>query len=259
MAITTEAGYIAAKAGGSYKRFQKTSIANAVAGGIQSMWRSTGPFPAQPAIPGAAALCDRTTPGALELPAVNGANTRYIDAFSLLSTTAGQVRFVDRVIHNGNLNGTVITAQAVNTPALPARAPALACDWFIEVYTDLGATGVNATVALTYTDATTANIVVAVPATARAGRMLPIAPTTGKVIASVQSVTLSATTGAVGAFGITAQQEIGVNATVIAANLGDKDAAMVLPIPADACLALCVDCSTSNTGDLRCGYRIIEG
>jgi hypothetical protein len=259
MAISTEAGYIAAKAGGSYKRFFKSSIANALGATIMSMWRSTGPFPAQPAVPGAAALCDRTTPGALELPAVTGANTRYIDAFNLQLGAAGQLRFVDRVIHNGNLNATVITAQAVNTPALPARAPALGCDWFLECYIDTGATAVNATVALTYTDTTTANIVVAVPATWRAGRMLQIVPTTGKVIASVQSVLLSATTGAAGAFGVTAQQDIGVSAIVVSANLGDKDAAMVLPIPADACLAQVVDCTTTVTGNAVGGYRIIEG
>ncbi len=259
MAITTEAGYIASRAGGRYLGIQKASIANAVANSIHSLWRSTGPRPAQPAIPGAAAVCDNTTPGALELPAVTGGNTRYIEAYNLIGSTPGQVRFVDRLIHNGNLNGTLLTAQAVNTPALPARAVAASVDWCIECYTDLGATGVNATVALTYTDTTTANIVVAIPATWRAGRQLPIPPATGKIIASVQNVTLSATTGAAGAFGITAQQDLGFNATLITANIPDKDAAMVLPIPAASCMSLLVDCSTTNTGDIRGGYRVIEG
>jgi hypothetical protein len=259
MAITTEAGYIAAKASGSFRRFFKLSIANALGATIMSMWRSTGPFPAQPVIPGAAVVCDRTTPGALDLPAVTGANTRYIDAFNVQLGAAGQVRFVDRVIHSGNLNATVITAQAVNTPALPARAAALNCDWFLECYTDSGVTAVSATVAVTYTDATTANLVVAVPATWRAGRLLQIFPTTGKVIASVQNVTLSATTGTAGAFGLTAQQDIGVNAMVPSANFGDKADSMVLPIPADACLTMVVDCTTTVTGNIVGGLRIIEG
>lgn len=259
MAITTEAGYITAKAGGSYRRFYKNSIANATAGTIHNMWRSTGPYPVQPAIPGAVALCDRTTPGALELPAVAGANTRYIDAFNLQLSQAGQVRFVDRVIHSGNLNGTLTTAQTVNTPALPARAPAFGCDWFLECYSDTGATSVNANIAVTYTDATSNTIVVSIPANWRAGRMLQIPPTLPKIIASVQTVTLSLSTGTVGAFGVTCQQDIGVTALVIGANLGDKDASMVLPIPADACLCLVVDCTTTATGNIIGGYRIIEG
>ena len=259
MAITTEAGYITAKAGGRYLSFQKASIANAVAGTIHSLWRSTGPRPAQPAIPGAAAVCDNTTPGALELPAVTGGNTRYIDAYNITGTTPGQARFADRLIHNGNLNGTLATAQAVNTPALPARATAAAVDWSLECYTDLGATGVTATVAVTYTDTTTANLTVAVPSTWRAGRQLPISPAIGRIIASVQQVTLSATTGAAGAFGITAQQDLGIVGTLITANIPDKDASMVLPILATACISMLVDCSTTNTGDIRGGYRVIEG
>jgi hypothetical protein len=259
MAITSEAGYIAAKASGRYVRFQKLSIANAVAGTIHSLWRSAGPYPAQPVIPGAAAVCDNTTPGALDLPAVTGGNTRYIDAYSMINTIAGQVRFVDRLIHGGALNGTLTTLQTVNTPALPARATAAAVDWSLECYTDLGATATTATVAVTYTDTTTANLSVAIPATWRAGRQLPIAPTTGKIIASVQNVTLLASTTAAGAFGVTAQQDIGVNAILISPNIPDKDASMVLPIPAAACLAQVMDTSTTSTGDLRGGYRVIEG
>lgn len=259
MAISSEAGYIAAKAASSYKRFQKASIANAVAGTMHSLWRSAGPLPVQPAIPGAAALCDRTTAGALDLPLVTGGNTRYIERCNGVNTTGGNIVFVDRVIHGGGLNGTLITAQAVNTPALPARAPAAGCEWFLECYTDLGATTTTATCAVTFTDTTSSTIAVTVPATWRAGRVLPIIPPTGKLIASVQSVTLTATTGAAGSFGVTAQQNTGAVLTPPAANAGDRDVAMILPIAADACLSIMVDCTSTSTGDVRGGLQIMEG
>jgi hypothetical protein len=259
MAITSEAGYIAARAASRYLRFQKASIANAVAGTIHSMWRSAGPFPLQPAIPGAAVTCDNTTVGALDLPAVSGSNTRYIDAYNIWGSSTGQCRFVDRLIHSGNLNGTLTTAQTVNTPALPARAVAAAVDWCLECYTDLGATTTTATVAVTYTDTTTQNLSVTIPATWRAGRQLPITAATGKVIASVQSVTLLASTLAAGAFGLTAQQDIGFNTMITSTNGSDKESSMILPIPAAACLSMVIDTATTITGDFRGGYRIIEG
>lgn len=259
MPITTEAGYIAAKAASIYRRFQKANVINGVAGTIHSLWRSTGPLPVQPAIPAAAVVCDRATPGALDLPLVTGGNTRYIESINGVNTTGANIQVVDRLIHSGGLNGTLITAQAVNTPALPARGPAVGCEWFIESYADLGATATTATCAVTFTDATTANIAVAIPATLRAARQLPIIPPTGKVIASLQTITLAASTVAAGNFGVTAQQNTGAVLTPPAANVGDKEVTMLLQIPADACLSLIVDCTTTSSGDVRGGIRFMEG
>lgn len=259
MPISSEAGYITAKAAGVYRRFQKASIANAVAGTIHSLWRSTGPLPVQPAIPGAAAVCDRTTAGALDLPAVAGGNARYIETINGVNTTGANILLVDRLIQSGGLNGTLITAQSVNTPALPARGPAAGCEWFLECYTDLGGTTTTATCAVTFTDTTTANIAVTVPATWRAGRLLPIVPPTGKVIASLQNMTLTASTLAAGNFGVTAHQHTGAVLTPPTANIADKEVAMLLQVATDACLAQIVDCTTTSTGDVRGGLRLIEG
>ncbi|MGL6149349.1 MAG: hypothetical protein ACRC1V_12930, partial [Plesiomonas sp.] len=158
--ITNQSEYIAAKAAGKTKPIHKASIANQLAGGIASMWRSTGPNPAQPPIPGAVVrVCDRTTVGALDLPIA--AAQRYIDEIALNCTTASTHHLVDRVIDIGGLNGTFNNAQPVSTPALPARAPAAECEWYLEWYADTGATAVTATVVVTNTDLTTSNIVIA--------------------------------------------------------------------------------------------------
>jgi hypothetical protein len=260
MAITDTAGYTAAKASGKPAPIQKSSIANTAAGAIVSLWRATG-LPTQGAIPAAAAVCTKALAGAIvSSQVIGGSNTSYIDGFALGATAAGTLHLFDRVIHSGGLNGTLTTAQAVNTPALPARAAAADCHWYIEHYADTGATAVNATVAVTYTDTTSANLVVAVPATQRASRCLPIIPAAGKIIASVQTLTLSATSGTAGNFGITCRQRLGVCAVVIAANLADRAQSLLRAMPAaDACLELLMDTSTTSTGDVRGHLDMIAG
>jgi hypothetical protein len=258
MSITTEAGYTAAKATAKAAPVNKTSIANAVAGQLMSLWRATG-NPTQPAIPGAAAIVTNATAGALLMAALTTGDTRYIDAFALNSSSAGTIVAFDRVINDGTLNGTLLTAQAINTPALPARAPAAECDWYLEWYTDTGATAATATVAVTYTDATTSNIAVALTATMRAARMLQIVPVAGKIIASVQTVTLSVSTGTAGNFGVTCVRRLAVSAIVATANIGDRLESMLRKIDAASCLMLGVECSTTSTGQVSGFVTLMEG
>lgn len=256
MAITTQADYIAAKAARGVRSIHKASIANQIAGGMCSMYRSTGPVPAQPAIPAAAVVCDRATAGALDMPVA--AVQRYIDALTLNCTTASTLHLCDRVLHIGGLNGTLATAQTCMTPALPARAPAAECEFFLEWYTDTGATAVTATVNVTYTDATSGNVTVAMAGTMRAGRILPIIPATGKIIAVVNTVTLSASTLTAGNFGVTAYKRLVAGLAVVLASVGDKREALILPIDNVACLALIVDCTTTSTGDVRGIYELLD-
>lgn len=258
MAITTEAGYTVAKARAKAAPVNKSSIANAVAGALMSLWRATG-NPTQPAIPGAAAICDRTTPGALMMNALTTGDTRYIDGFDLNASTAGTVWAFDRVIHSGGLNGTLTTAQAVNTPALPTRAPAAECDWYLEWYTDTGATVATANVAATYTDATNSVIAVVLTATMRAARKMQIPNPTGKIIASIQTVTLSVSTGTAGNFGVTCVKRLPVAAKIVAANVGDGKESMIRKIEADACLMLGMECSTTSTGQVTGALNLCEG
>jgi hypothetical protein len=261
MAITTQEGYIIAKANARAIPIQKTSLANQAAGNFVSMFRAAG-VPAQPAIPGAAAVCTSATPGALLLPAVSGSNLRYLEAVNLTGTVAGIAHIVDRIIHSGGLSGVVFTptVQTINTPALPARAPVFEVEWFLECYTDLGATGVNATFAVTYDDASTGNVVVAIPATLRAGRMLPINPAvSGRAIRSIESVTLSASTTAAGSFGVTCIDRIGAAIVIPIANGGGILTNMIKPIDAAACLMVYLDASTTNSGDVRGSFVVIEG
>lgn len=257
MAILTQSDYIAAKAKKLTKAIHKASIANQTAGRVASMWRSTGPNPSQPPIPTTARVCSRTTPGALDLPVAVG--QLYIDAIAINCTTASTHHLVYRVIDSGGLSGTLTTAQPVNTPTLPSEAPADQCEWYLEWYIDTGATVVNANIAVTYTDLSTGVRTVSLTATMRAGNKLPILPATGKVIASVQTVQLSATTGGAGNFGVTAIRRLVSGLTCVAASIGDRRESLIQNIPNDACLALIVDCTTTSTGDVRGTCELLDG
>lgn len=260
MAITTQAGLITARAGAKLSRVLKASIANMAAGIQASLYRGTG-IPTQPAIPTTAVVCDRTTVGALYLPALTTGDTRYIDSFALNAAAAGTIYVLDRIIHSGGLNGTLTTAQNVNTPALPARVNAngVGLDWWLEWYADTGATATTANVAVVCDDNSTPTIAVTLAATRRAGMMLLIIPPTGRTIKSVTSVTLLASTLTAGNFGVTATEALGFAAIIPSANIADRAESLFRPIPSDACLMLQVDCSTTSTGQLQGHLTVIEG
>lgn len=262
MAITTEAGLISARAGGRTSEIIKASVANTIAGGLFSLYRSAGTAPAQPpAAPTTHVICTSATVGAIAPKfAMVGGNSLYIDSIAAQFGVAGQMRIVDRVIHGGGLNGTLTTAQAVNTPALPGTVDAASCRWFLEWYADTGATASNATVVGTYTDATAASIVVAVGGTVRTGRKIELIPAVGKTLASVQTVQLSASTATAGNFGVTCQKYIGVRAGVLAANTSiEYESLMRLVGRPDACLAAEILCTTTSTGALEGDIFLMQG
>lgn len=139
--------------------------------------------------------------------------------------------------------------------------------WLLECYTDGGATASNATINVTYSDASTGNLnVQAVGGTLRAGRLIPLTPLIptakqGLFIKGINSVTLSASTGTAGNFGFTATRP----RTVLALPLANKEeianwADLSLPeIPNDSCLMMVMLTSTTSSGVLRGGGKIIHG
>lgn len=177
----------------------------------------------------------------------------------------------------GGLSGTVTTAQTVgiDLSSLLATSNVAArigddnysdVQWWLEWYTATGSTAVTATIVAVYNDGTTANITVALAATRPASFMQSLnglipAAQAGKYIRGITSVALSATTGTVGNFGITAtrpRMTIGspiANMKVIAdwAQLGLPE------IKNSACLFPIVLTSTTSSGTVRGGGKIIHG
>ena len=255
----------------------KASIANAAAGQYHSLWRATGQ-PGQGAIPTAAANCNQSTVGGMKFnqqtdPAKS--YLAYLEAVSSVSASTMEVH--DRLMHMGGLNGTLTTAQTVGIDFNGATADNMAerigdanysdIQWWLEWYTDTGATVTTATVAVTYSDGTTGNLTgVSLAATRRASFMqslngLSPAAAAGKFIRAVNTVTLSATTGAAGNFGVTATRLRGTLFMPIANAKFSADWASlpINTIPNSACPFIAVLASTTSTGTLRGGGKIAHG
>jgi hypothetical protein len=273
MTITSRDGLIDAMGNGATAlRFDKANIANAVAGQLFSLWRATG-IPGQGAIPGAAAVCNNALLGALGFTNPTAPIRSYLARLNFVaSNAASSWEIHDRLAHMGGLNGTLLTAQTVNvdctltTDNLAQRigdANYSDVQWWLEWYTDTGATASNATVNVDYDDGSSGNLaVIAVGGTVRAGRLLPLIPAVaGRFIRKVNNVTLSASTGAAGSFGVTATRRLTDLETPVAnfQAVGDW-ARLGLPRVFDsACLQVITVCGTTSTGTLRGGGRLIQG
>lgn len=255
----------------------KASIANAAAGQYHSLWRATGQ-PGPGAIPAAAANCNQSTTGCLtfnQQTAPANSYLAYLEAAS--SNFAMTVEVHDRLMHMGGLNGTLATAQSVGIDFNGVTADNMAerigdadysdIQWWLEWYTDTGATAATATVNVTYNDGTTGNLTaVSLAATRRASFMQPLnglipAAAAGKFIRAVNTVTLSATTGAAGNFGVTATRLRGSLFLPIANAKFSADWASlpINAIPNSACPFIAVLASTTSTGLLRGGGKIAHG
>jgi hypothetical protein len=256
----------------------KASIANAAAGQFHSLWRATGQ-PGQGAIPGAAAVCTNALLGALQFTQQTAPATSYLGLLEGLCANAGTTLEIhDRLMHMGGLNGTLTTAQTAGvdidanlaTSNLDARkgdANYSDVQWWLEWYTDTGATVVNATVNVTYNDGTSGNLTaISLAATRRASFMQPLnglipAADSGKYIRDVNTVTLSATTAAAGSFGVTATRYRGMLYKPLAnARFSADWASLGLPeIPNSACLFPIQLASTTSTGIVRATGKIVHG
>ena len=254
----------------------KASIANMVAGGFGSLWRATGQ-PAQAAIPTTSAIPTSTTTGAMGFANQTDPVKSYLAWFNANSPNAGSnIEVHDRVAHLGGLVLNVTTSQTVSGLDLATLGLVSArlgdanysdIQWWLEVYTDGGATASNATINVTYNDASTGNLnVQAVGGTLRAGRLFPLTPLIptaqqGKFIKGINSVILSASTGTAGNFGFTATRP----RTSVSLNVANKTEAYdwaqlgAPEVPNDACLQLIMMCITTSTGTLRGGGKIAHG
>lgn len=255
----------------------KATIASQAAGTFVSLWRATGQ-PGQGAIPAAAAVCDNTLTGCFGFNQQTAPNTSYGGWLNAVSGNAAMtMELHDRLMHRGGLNGTLATAQTVGldisanlaTSNLDTRkgdANYSDIQWWLEWYTATGATAVTATVAVTYNDGSTGTLSVSLAATRPASFMQPLnglipGASAGKYICSVDTVTLSATTGTAGSFGVTATRPRMTLPLNIANKMEVADW-QVLGLPEifnSSCLFPLVLTSTTSSGTLRGGGKLIHG
>jgi len=278
MTISTRDQLIDALANNSSRIvLDKASIASVAAGNYVSLWRATGQ-PGQGAIPAAAAFCNNALVGAVSFTQQTSPATSYgAWANAVCSNSAMVVELHDRLAHMGGLSGTVTAAQTVNIDFNGITADNMVkrigdanysdIMWWLEWYTATGTTAANATVAVTYNDGTTGSLTAAALAATRpASLMIPLnglipAASSGKYIRAVTSVTLSASTGTAGSFGVTATRPRMTMPLPLANKTEIFDwAALGLPeIFNSSCLFPLVITSTTSTGTVRGGGKISHG
>lgn len=266
--------------GNNSSRFiiDKASIASQTAGSFVSLWRATGQ-PGQGAIPTTAAVVNNTTLGTMNFAQQSGDMKSYIGYFSVAAGNATTtVEIHDRLMHMGGLSGTVTAAQTVNLDLstnlsnsnLAERigdADYSDVNWWLEWYAATGSTASNATVNVTYNDDTTGSLTaIALAATRPASHMISLntlvpSASSGKFIRAVNSVTLSASTGSAGNFGVTATR-IRADLAAFVANLkfSANWADLGLPeIKNSSGLFPIVLTATTSSGTVRGGGKIIHG
>lgn len=256
--------------------WDKATVATQVVGQYCSFWRVTG-VPASAAMPAAAAFCTKALLGAIGFTNQTSPITSYI-AYHTLSCSVANTNFElhDRLAHMGGLSGILLTAQTVGIDLTTINAGgAVPADrlgasnfsdvmWFLEWYTATGVTASNATVAVTYSDNSTGNIVIAIGGTAiAASQMRQILPAnaSGLFIKSIQSVTLSASTATAGAFGVTATRQRCAMSAEVANRSYQFDWAQLgfSEIPNDSCIQGLMISTATATGTIKGQGKIIHG
>lgn len=256
----------------------KASIASQTANSYCSLWRATGQ-PGQGAIPTVVATCNNTTVGTIGFNQQTSPITSYGAYLEIATGNAAMtVELHDRLAHMGGLNGTLTTAQSVNLDL----STLLSTDninvrkgdnnysdvqWWLEWYTATGGTAVTATIAVTYNDGTTGNLsALSLAATRPASHMIPLnslipSAQSGKFIRGIVSVSLSATTGTAGNFGVTATRPRMTLSAPIANHKFIADWAQLgLPeIYNSSAIFPIVLTSTTSTGTVRGGGKIAHG
>lgn len=272
MTITSVDGVVAALGNSAQNLVvNKASIASQIAGGFTSLWRATG-TPAQGAIPAAAAECTKDLLGALGFTNPAGGLSSYLARAMFVSGNAStDIQIHDRLAHMGGLSGTATTAQTANV-AVNTATNNMALrkgddnysdvQWWLEWYTATGSTGVTATINYTNAAGTSGRTTtVALAASIGASRMLPIIGSGGEFIQSIQTVTLSATTGTVGSFGVTATRALSSISLGLANSGSVYDWAMIgFPrIHDSACLSLVMIPGTTSSGALYGTGKVVQG
>ncbi len=269
MAIDTLDKLVAGLASSQSLVIYKGSISTQGANGFTSLWRATG-NPGQGAIPGAAATCEKTLTGTWNFNNPVSGNS-YLSNLTIQGAASHQLIIYDRLSHMGGLSGIVTTAQTVGI-SIPADRNALYTDpdleWFCEIYSDIGTTGVTATVAYVDEADQAATFTFTLGGTSplnQDSRLFPLNSATtnraaGKLIKSITSVT-HATTGTAGSYGFTCAKRL---ATVpmgqINTGMSFDFAGLKLPkVPDNACIWFAILASNATTGIMTGYLTMVQG
>jgi hypothetical protein len=187
-------------------RVGAAAAAAPIAGRVSSLWEYNG-SPSHGVPPTTVAIPDDTTDGGLKQTDPGGGRSLWLVGGSLSCIAQGGLLVYDRLLHIGGLSGTNTGAQTVGG-SLTRYTGSLAAgnEMWVEIYTQIGAS--STTITASYTDQGGAGGTS--PATAigntgfrEAQRIIRLPLAAGDSgVQGVTSVTLAATTGTAGNFGV---------------------------------------------------------
>lgn len=259
MAITTLDGLIAALI--SPLQFFKVGTTMKAAGLNYSYWLAAGNPGA--GVASAAGLAGEalTSPvaGQLKLPAAVGGKDLYVARMEALHTSSiGALSICDRLWQNSGFGVTTLTAQTINSVALPARDINGSTNGEgvmagMEVITTLGAGTPTLTVTYTNSAGTSGRTgtIGPITTTSQVGMFYPMALQAGDIgVRSIQSITTSATMTS-GSVNFVMYREL-VSLPMPSANLGvDRDAvALGLPKVLDGTVLYLLGMATATTATI---------
>jgi len=178
------------------------------AGRLTSLWTANKSPGGQGAYPTTAAVCNNTTNGGLGHVPASGSRKKYVVGGSVMAGFGCGLFVYDRLVHAGGLVGNVNTEQTTNlpTPDLTRYTDGIDNGIFLEIHTLIGTTNVNATVKyINQDDDEVSSKLTSFGGTGlrEIDRVVPVPLRDGDTgVKKIVSVTLSATTGIEGAFGV---------------------------------------------------------
>lgn len=225
-------------------RVASAAAATPIAGQPISLWEYEGQ-PSHGAVPGTTvAYPDNTTQGGWKQTDPSGGRQKWMTAFGGVVGTPGTLVLYDRLAHISGLSGTVTTAQTVSASAITRYTNGSGNFIAYEIYTQIGATGT--TITADYTDdsgnsgQTSQATTIGATNNREAQRLHLMSLAAGDIgVRAVNTVTVLATTGTAGNFGIIIGHVLGMLTIPVAAAADIRsfmDGAMP-EILTDACLA----------------------
>lgn len=266
MALTDWTSY-KDKISAPYQRLQVTKVSlTTVAGRWSSMWLTA---PDGGSAPTTAVAPTRATAGAMGQQDSAGVQRLAQVACSLQQS--GYMLIADRLSHQGGLSGTVTTAQTTNlaTAALTRYTSGVGVMMALEIYSTLGTTGTTVTVSYTNSAGTSGRtseaVVIGGTGFRETSRFIILPLQQGDVgVKSVESVTVLASTGTAGNFGVTLFKPL-FGMPIF--NLGSQqflfdsmltNSGNMPEILTDACLFYLLNAFTTSSGIWASAIRIIE-
>ena len=236
-----------------------------VAGRLASLWRYNG-IPAGGAIPAAASAPTNITVGALMQNAPGGTREKWLLGVVASAHVSGSMIITDRLLHNGGLSGTTVTAQTVGG-ALTRNTGGHGNQIWVEIYGALGGTATTITASYTndlgVSGRTTLATAIGGAGFNETSRLIPLPLADGdRGVQVVSTVTLAGTTGAAGSFGVTIVRPIAAMPMSVIGVGGARDFISGLPsiikIDNDACLFLAWVPNTTTAPQILGSLHFVE-